>query len=321
MASVGTNGELVHVADFTPNRSGAILMQYMSGIPHRFTGTNNPGLAWGMMGGWTNHMSWVLFPGSGTNWCDMMDRHVDGLQPATMMGSLGGETDINSPGQTIGPMGQGMTGENGGSGGMGGMGGMGGTGGGWPAMTNWMAGMVDWWHFMSEWCWSYTNMWNGGSDFDDYTTNWWGSLGRGASHMMPMPGTVNMLTELNGLVIMNADLQPVLTADLANPTSFGYQVHCALKNQGILPGAAATLRASATKNATHFTLSASGLAPNMPYVMAINDTALATFTTDRRGRLQIRKLPNGVTSMRGIGSISIQDRNYTPILITALPPS
>ena len=35
----------------------------------------------------------------------------------------------------------------------------------------------------------------------------------------------------------------------------------------------------------------------------------------------IRKLPNGVTSMRGIGSISIQDRNYTPILITALPPS
>jgi hypothetical protein len=72
MASMGTNGELIHLSDFMPNRSGAIMIQYLAGAAHRFAGTTNPGPDRRQTGGWTNHMSWVLLSQSGSNWCQGM---------------------------------------------------------------------------------------------------------------------------------------------------------------------------------------------------------------------------------------------------------
>jgi len=113
VASWGTNGELMHLSDFMPARSGAILMRFLAGTPHHFAGTNNPGQDWSVRGGWTNHMSLVIYPKDGENWCDSM--HNSGGSPPPI-DNMGG-----------GP-------------GMGGGTGMGGNGGmddGWPAMTNW----------------------------------------------------------------------------------------------------------------------------------------------------------------------------------------
>ncbi len=303
MASWGTNGELIHVSDFMPSHSGTILMQYVGGGSHRFTGTDNPGQAWSMTGGWTNHMSWVIFPDSdGNDWCDLM--HGDASEHSMgMTGGMGG-----------------MGGSNSWMGGSGGMGGMAGMDDGWPAMANWWSQMTNWWPTMGTWCWDYTNMWNAEPAGGGASSNWWGSLGRGSRHMMPLPSTIDAVPVINGLVVMDEHLQPVLSADLANPASFAYQTRCDLINQAIVPGAKGTLRASATQRSTHFALSATGLAPNTTYFMAINHSSVTPVATDRHGRLQIRKLPDGITSMRGIGHISIQDHDSNLVLSTTLPP-
>ena len=180
--------------------------------------------------------------------------------------------------------------------------------------------MSNWSSAMASWCWGYTNMWNVGAQNGNASTNWWGSLGRGAVHLMPMPASINPVPAINGLVVMDDNQQPVLFADLANPDSFGYRVQSDFTNRGTIPGAKATLRASATKRSTHFALSATGLVPNKAYFMAINGANITPVTTDANGRLRMTRLPSGVMTMRGIGSISIMDRNYNPVLSATLPP-
>ncbi len=307
MASFGTNGELMHLSDFKPAPPGAILLQYLAGSPHHFSGTNNPALAWGMMGGWTNRMSWVIFPGGSTNWCDWMDDGGGSPYPMRITSSMGSM--------------DGMGGLMGGSSGWMGGWSMGWMGSGWPAMTNWWSGMSNWWPIMSNWCWGYTNMWNAGMVVGSGSTNWWGSLSRGAYHRMPLPPSANPVPAINGLVVMDENLQPVLSADLANPDTFTYQVRCELTNPGIVPGARAILNANATQRTAHFGLSATGLVPSSTYYMEFNGANVVLVASDRHGRLHIHSLPNGVTNMRGIGSVSILDKNYNAVLSTSLPPN
>lgn len=303
MASSGTNGELVHLSDFMPDRSGAILMHYVAGSSHHFVGTRNPGAAWGLNGGWTNHMSWVIFPGSGSNWCSPMNYQVSG--PRRMhdgwsgSGGMGGHDEMGISGGAGTP---------------------GATGCGWPAMTDWWSGMGNWSSAMTNWCWDYTNMWSSGYGYGSVSSNWWGSLGRSAYHMMPMPGSLDRVPAINGLVVMDQNLQPVLSADLANPQTFGYQARYRFTNRGIVPGATATLQASATQRLTHFMISATGLAPRSIYYLSVNDSSVTPVATDARGRLSMRQLPSGVTSMRGLGRISILDRNHNTVLSATLPP-
>ncbi len=321
MASQGTNGELIHLSDFMPNRSGAILMQYLAGSPHHFAGTDNPGMDWRTMGGWTNHMSWVLFSNSGTNWCQGVNGQ--GPHPSAVIEGMGGSGGMGDPGQGAGAGPQGMGGQNGGPGGMGGgpgMGGFGGMGNGWPAMSDWRSSMNNWWSEMASWCWEYTNFWNPGVQYSAVSTDWWGSLGRGASHVMPMPASISGVLAINGLVVLDVNLMPVMSADLSSPDSFGYQTRLDFTNQGVVPGASAVLQANATQHGSRFTLSAEGLAPSTTYFMDINGTNVTPAPTDAHGRLRVRELPNGATSMRGVGRISILDRNHTPVLSATLPP-
>ena len=205
-------------------------------------------------------------------------------------------------------------------GGMGGMDDMDEMVDGWPAMTNWMSGMSNWWSTMANWCWDYTNMWDAGAQPGGASPNWWANLSRGAYHQMPMPVAAGRVPALNGLVVMDQDLQPVLSADVANPDTFGYRLRCSFTNQGVIPGAQATLQASATARATHFTMTASGLAPSTTYYMDINGSNVTPVATNRRGRLQVRQLPGGVTSLRGIGNVSIEDNHRNTILSAALSP-
>jgi hypothetical protein len=323
MASWGTNGALVHLSDFTPIRSGAILINYQAGSPNHFIGTTNPSPT----AYWSNHMSWVLFPGAGTNWCypmhpgshlpSMMTSGIGGDMGSGMMG--GGGTATNSIGPTPTTGGNDTTGQHDQYGGMGGgMGSGDGWGCGWPAMTNWWsATTTNWWPVMDGWCWSYTNLWTPGSQ---YRGDWWCHFGRSANHRMPFPDSLNSVPTINGLLITDANLQPVLTADLANPQSFTYNTRCAFRNQGFVTNAAATLRASATQRSTHFALSATGLTPGTTYFVEINGANATPVATDRYGRLNIPALPGGMTSMRGISSISILDRSYNSILRATLPP-
>jgi hypothetical protein len=216
--------------------------------------------------------------------------------------------------------GMGGYGSGGGMWGWGGMGDWGGMGNGWPAMTNWWSGMNTWGPAMANWCWDYTNMWRSSSGYTGNMSNWWGSIGGNSYHTMPLPGSVSPVPIINGLVVMDQNLTPVLSADLADPDSYGYSARCVFTNAGIIPGAQGALQVSATQRSTHLAASATGLAPNTMYSMTFNGAAVTPVATDARGRLKIRGLPNGVTSMRGIGSVSIQDRNSNTILSVTLPP-
>jgi hypothetical protein len=358
MASFGTNGELIHVSDFMPNRSGTILMQHLAGGSHHFTGTDDPGQVWGANGGWSNHMSWVIFPMmSGTNWCDAMDGAGDGPHAMDVVEGL------NDPGVTSNPpqaddaraqgiadedghyaamgggagMGGGTAGMGGGPGmaggtgldgtgglpGMGngtGMGGISGMGDAWPALNNWYSGTSNWVSDMADWCWDYTNLWNSAAQYGGVSTNWWGHLGSSASHMMPMPPTIDGVPAINGLVVMDGRLQTVLSADMANPDTFTYHTQHDLTNSGIITHAKGTVQVSATQHSVTFALSATGLAPRTTYFLALNGGAMTSCTADANGRLQIRRLPGGMNSIKGIGNVSILDRNHDVLLSAALGP-
>lgn len=249
------------------------------------------------------------------------------MSPMDRYAGMGGYAGTNTYGGDMGGYGGmggmgGYGGTNSYGGDMGGWGGMGwgGMGDGWPAMTNWWSGTSNWWPMMAVWCWDYTNMWSYGSGYSGNMTNWWGSLGRSSYHMMPLPPAIGQVPVINALVVMDQDLQSVLTADLASPDSFGYQVRCDFTNHGVVPGAKATLQASATQRSTHFALSATGLAPSTTYFMDINGANVSPVATDAHGRLRMRGMPNGMIGLRGIGNISILDRNYNTVLSTTLPP-
>jgi Bacterial Ig domain len=187
---------------------------------------------------------------------------------------------------------------------------------GWPASSNWWASMTNWSSMMESWGWDYTNAWSSGG----LSNGWWCSVSRGSSHTMPLPPSINPVPMINGLVIVDEHLQPVLTADLATPDTYGYVARCELTNHGILPGARCTLQVSATERTTRFMLNANGLPPSTMFYMNI-DSNLTLVGSDGRGRLQVRSLPTGVSSVRGIGSVSIEDAQFNTVLSATLPPN
>ena len=306
MASVGTNGEPMHVADFMPDQTGVIEMQFMDGMTNGMVESNSMGSAGSMMDGW-EQMSWVMYPVNGTNWCNAMNGQ--GEAPRSMNQAL-----VSGSGMS----GSGGLGGMGGTGGMSGSGGMGGSG--WPAMTNWVAGTSNWWPAMAEWCWDYTNLLNGAAGEGGAFTNWWGSLGSSTNHLMPLPRSLRRVPAVNGLVILDENLNPVLATDLANSDSFWFQTQSAFTNRGIVPGAKATLEASATHRSSSFALTATGLAPKTSYTIAINGANVAAMKTDARGQLQLRQLPGGSTGMKNISSISILNSKNKVVLSATLPP-
>jgi len=315
MASFGTNGDLMHLADFSPGRSGGIMLNYMMGA-HRFTATNNLSHWLSTMSGRTNHMSWVIFPSTVTNWCDRRDDHG---YPHAMNGDAR-TRGMPDPGSSTGRMGSsGGMWNTGGTAGTQGMEGMGSMHSNWPAMTNWGAGMTNWWPQMTSWCRDYTNMWNGGTGSGGGASNWWGSRVHGDHHRVPLPDSIAPIPSINGLVVMDDQLQPVLSSDLASPNSFQYQARCDFINHGVLPSAKATVRVSATVKATHFWLSVSGLAPNSNYHCAMNDGSVTSITTDAHGGFRMRKVPGG-GSVMNLRSIWILDQNSSVVLSAALSP-
>lgn len=305
MASWGTNGELVHLSDFVCNRSGAILMNHTAGTMHHYNGTNDPGRVWDMMHDWDHQLSWVIFPGTSSNWCGMMPAAAPQLD--SMMGSGGGMGDMGGWDNHGGWDGHGGSMDH--------QGDLGDLCHGWPASSNWWSGLTNWWPVMASWCWDYTNDWNAAG-----SSNWWCSWRQGASYTLPLPPSVNPVPVLNGFVITDDHLQPVLTCDLATPDSFTYTVRCNFTNHGIVPDAKGSLQGSATKRATRFALSATGLAPGTTYYLDFDGANVSSVATDQHGRLQLRKLPTGVSSLRGVGKIFIEDRHYNVLLSATLPP-
>ena len=304
MASFGTNGGLMHLADFTPNRSGAIKLNYMMGGKQRFTTTSDLSGWVGPMGGGSNHMSSVIYPSAVTNWCDWGGHHggyPDAMSWAGGMGGMGGTGGTNG---VVGTQGMGWTG---------------GMHMHWPAMADWYSGMANWWPQMTNWCWDYMNGWNGGAGSAGGFNGWWGSRVGGTSHRMPMPNAIAPVPAVNGLVVMDNNLQVVLASDLTSPSTLQYQAHCDFINHGVVAGAKARAVASATQKGTHFMLTATGLAPNTSYYWGADAGAATSFTTDAHGRFQTRTVPGG-SSVTGIGTIWILDQNSNVVLSAEVSP-
>ena len=301
MASFGTNGGLMHLADFTPSRSGGIRLNYMMGGKQRFTTTSDLSGWGGTMGGGSNHMSWVIYPSAVTNWCDWGGNHGGYPHAMNWEGSTGGMGGTNG---AVGTQGMGWTGEMHMH---------------WPAMANWWSEMGNWWPQMTNWCWDYMNGWSSGAGSTGGFSGWWGSRVRGNAHQMPLPNAIAPVPVVNGLVVMDDRLQVVLASDLTSPSTLQYQARCDFINHGVVAGAKARVVASATQKATHFQMSASGLAPNTKYYWAVDGRGFTSVMTDAHGRFQTRALPDnsGVTSL---GSIWILDQHSNVVLSAAVSP-
>lgn len=313
MASYGTNGGLMHLADFVPGHSGSINLNYMMGGNHRFTTSNDPSRWWGTTNGSTSHMSWVIFPSAVTNWCDWGGNGGGYPHVADLAGSTGGTVGT---GATV------SMGGMGGSGGWGGTPGMGWTdpmGMNWPAMANWWSGMGNWWPQMTNWCWGYMSGWNNGAGSAGGFSGWWGSRVHGSSHQMPLPDPIAPVPHVNGVVVMDDNLQVVLVSDLTSPSTLQFQARADFVNYGVVPNAKGRVQVSATQKATHFMMSATGLAPSTSYYWAMNGGAVTSIATDAHGRFQTRTL-FGSEGVMSIGGVWILDQHTNVVLSAAVSP-
>jgi hypothetical protein len=145
------------------------------------------------------------------------------------------------------------------------------------------------------------------------------SNGRGHGPGDPLPNALNPLSDIRELVVQNTNAEEVLSADLTNPDSLQYLVKRAMNNDGVEPGAAASLRIHASQNFVQFRIRASGLAASNTYFLAINEDIAADFTSDAKGGLRIDGLPAGSPDILDIHELAILNGASNSVLSTSLP--
>jgi hypothetical protein len=111
--------------------------------------------------------------------------------------------------------------------------------------------------------------------------------GHGGGHKsIPLPGSVNPVSLIREVGIVDTNLQAVLTADLTDPDKLEYLVKRDLSHADIK----ADLFIQATTKKTQFRLTSSGLAPSTDYLLAFNGEIVQTNTTSANGKLNINSL-------------------------------
>lgn len=113
--------------------------------------------------------------------------------------------------------------------------------------------------------------------------------------------------------------QVVASADLANPTKYQYLVQRNMENDGVIDGAAGSLRLRGQNNTQQFMLKATGLVTNTPYTLSINTVAGDTLVSDSKGRLTFKTLPAGSPNVLDIWSVELLGADTNTVLSTTLP--
>ncbi len=144
------------------------------------------------------------------------------------------------------------------------------------------------------------------------------SLGNGhggGDHTTPLPDSLNPVSLIRELDVVNSNLQAVLTADLSTPEHLQYLIKRNLSTNNIR----ASLMIEANATHTHFRLLSTGLMPNTDYVLAFNGEGVQTNSSDHKGRLDIHTLVETPPFILDVRSVELWDTSSNVVLQTELP--
>jgi hypothetical protein len=140
--------------------------------------------------------------------------------------------------------------------------------------------------------------------------------GHGLGHgRIPLPSSLNPVSDVRQLTIANTSTQAVLSADLTMPNRFEYLIKRDISSNSI----DASLRIHATTRQTQFRLLASGLNPTNDYLLVLNGGIVQTNSTDKKGRLAIRSLMENPGDILDLHSVALWDTASNVLVSTTLP--
>jgi hypothetical protein len=109
------------------------------------------------------------------------------------------------------------------------------------------------------------------------------------------------------ILISDSDGNVVLIGDLVNPTtasSIKFKAHLRVRSasgSSVRNGKAmASASAKKGKRADHFTMIASGVAPNSTFSVTVNGQSAGTVTSNRKGMVLVRKLPANLLVVKSV---------------------
>ncbi|HEY2329248.1 MAG TPA: hypothetical protein VGI63_05490 [Verrucomicrobiae bacterium] len=138
--------------------------------------------------------------------------------------------------------------------------------------------------------------------------------GGGKNHNA-LPSSLNPVSLIREVDIVNSNAQAVLTADLSMPDRLDYLIKRSLSNGGVN----GSLMIQANPNQTHFRLFSTGLAANADYLLVFNGEAVQTNTSSSTGRLNISTLVETPPFILDVRSVELWDTSSNVVLQTELP--
>jgi hypothetical protein len=142
------------------------------------------------------------------------------------------------------------------------------------------------------------------------------SRGKPGPHMEQLPNALDPMCIVRELDIVNGSADTVLRGVLASPDQWHYLVTRSMNNTGFLPAAVGDLLILGGPRSTLFWLRASGLTPRTQYSLTINGSVVQTSTSDKKGKLNLTKLPPGSPDVLDIHMLALTDGSGSNIVLT-----
>lgn len=144
------------------------------------------------------------------------------------------------------------------------------------------------------------------------------SLGNGkggGKKSSALPASLNPVSLIREVDIVNSNAQAVLTADLSMPDKLQYLVKRNLGGGGIK----ASLKIEANSQRTQFRLTSTGLAASTDYLLAFNGGVVQTNTSSPNGKLNITSLTEAPPAILDVRTVELWDTSSNVVLQTELP--
>jgi hypothetical protein len=141
------------------------------------------------------------------------------------------------------------------------------------------------------------------------------SKGKGKGHGDALPSELNPVSDIRGLVLLNTNLEAVISADMSDAQSLQYLV----KRNMSAGEVKALLQIHATAQKTQFRLTSSGLLATNSYLLVVNGVIDQTLQADSKGKLAVKSLANPPTNILDLHSLALWDGSSNVVVSTELP--
>ncbi len=132
----------------------------------------------------------------------------------------------------------------------------------------------------------------------------------------PLPVTLDPISNLRELDVVNTNGDTVLHADLKDPNTFSYSVRWGMQNSGFILGAGGLVQVSGSPRATKVSIKATGLAPLTSYQLMVNGIGWTVKASDKRGKLTITGPKVGLGLVLDIRTVALAESTGANIILT-----